>query len=74
MHNQGFFSQGMVLVGAKLPTKRAADGGESARFIIIFLALSFFHISSLLLTRPRPPLTQTVSVPLRAKPFGLFQN
>jgi hypothetical protein len=30
----------------KRPTKRAADGWESARFTSIFLALGFFYISS----------------------------
>jgi len=50
--------------GQKRPTKRAADGGESARFTSIFLALTFFYISSLFPARPRPPLTQTVGTPL----------
>ena len=47
----------------KRPTPRAADGGESARFTGSFLASSFFHISSLFLPRPRPPLTQAVGQP-----------
>jgi hypothetical protein len=33
-------------------TRRAADGGDSARFTGIFLALSFFYISSLFHARP----------------------
>ena len=36
-----------------LPTKRAADLRESARFMDIFLAGSFFHISSLVHARPQ---------------------
>lgn len=48
-----------------LPTKRAADGGESAQLISSFLASSFFYTSSLFLTHPRPPLTQTVSPPIK---------
>ena len=35
------------------PTKRAADGGESARFMNIFLALSVFPLSDIFY--PRPP-------------------
>jgi CDP-diglyceride synthetase len=34
------------------PTKRAADGWESAAFSSIFLTLGFFYISSLFPTRP----------------------
>ena len=35
------------------PTKRAADVGESARFMNIFLALSVFPLSDIFY--PRPP-------------------
>ena len=45
------------------PTKRAADGWESARFTSIFLASSFF--CSQTESTPAPaPVTQTVSPPL----------
>jgi hypothetical protein len=37
------------------PTMRAADGGESARFIGIFLASSFFLLPNVSL---RPPLVR----------------
>jgi len=33
-------------------TKRAVDGGDSARFTGSFLALSFFYISSRIYARP----------------------
>jgi len=36
----------------KRPTKRAADGWESARFSSFFLASGFFYISSLFPARP----------------------
>ena len=35
-----------------LPTKRAADGWESARFTSIFLASGFFYISCRIHARP----------------------
>jgi hypothetical protein len=62
-----WFLGGVVCFPQFLPTKRAADGGESARFTSIFLALSFFYISNLFLPRPRPPLTQTVGQKYHSK-------
>jgi len=56
------------------PTKRAADGGESARFTGIFLASSFFYISSTIHTRPRPPLTQTVGLTSQENPHHAIQH
>lgn len=42
-----------------VPTKRAVDGGDSARFTSIFLA-SGFSCSQALSQPAPPPLTQTV--------------
>jgi hypothetical protein len=35
-----------------VPTKRAVDGGDSARFTSIFLASGFFYISGIFSARP----------------------
>ncbi len=45
------------------PTKRAADGRDSARFINIFLAGNFFCSQTVIYSRRRPPLTQAVRQP-----------
>ena len=51
-------SMGQRLIAENRPTKRAADGGDSAPFSSIFHASSFFCSPKLVLTRR--PLTQTV--------------
>jgi hypothetical protein len=49
---QGIFEKPASLAFIQRPTKHAPDVWESARFTSIFLALSFFYISSLFLPRP----------------------
>ena len=61
------------LVSQNRPTKRAPDVWDSAAFSGIFLASSFF-CSQALSTPAHTQVTQTVSVPLRVKPLGLFQK
>jgi len=48
----GIFFQPMSLQVLPHLTKRAADGGESARFTSIFLASGFFYISDIFQARP----------------------
>ena len=53
------------------PTKRAPDAGDSAASQAVFYAFSFFWLDGFAVPAPAQ-VTQTVSVPCRAKPLGLF--
>jgi hypothetical protein len=57
----GLLSQVRVMASPRQLTMRAADGGESARFMSLFLASSFPALRLLYTPAPCPPLTRAVS-------------